>query len=83
MGVLIQIAQTLLAGAVGSAGFLAGEKLITALTPGGTPLLGGVQRRRRRRQMFTSTDLAQFAAAEAIGGKKAAVSLMMIRAARA
>jgi len=42
----------------------------------------GASRRRRRRPMFTSTDLAQFAAAEAIGGKKAATSLMMIRAAK-
>lgn len=82
MGVLIQIASTLLAGAAGSAGFLAGERLLSAISPGGQPLLG-TRRRTRRRQMFTSTDLAQFAAAEAIGGKKAAVSLMMIRAARA
>ena len=43
----------------------------------------GSFRRRRRRPMFTSTDLAQFAAAESIGGKKAATSLMMIRAAKA
>ena len=43
---------------------------------------GGGGRRRRRRPMFTSTDLAQFAAAESIAGKSAARSLMMIRAAK-
>jgi len=43
---------------------------------------GGGQRRRRRRKMFTDTDLAQFAAAEGIAGKKAAATLMMIRAAK-
>lgn len=43
---------------------------------------GGGVRRRRRRPMFTSTDLAQFAAAESIAGKSAARSLMMIRAAK-
>ncbi len=80
MGVLIQIARELLGGVAGGAGFLAGERLISALTPGGVPLLGGPQRRRRRRKMFTNTDIAQFAAAEAIGGKTAAVSLMMVRA---
>jgi len=44
---------------------------------------GGSQRRRRRRKMFTNTDIVQFAAAEAIAGKKAAATLMMIRAAKA
>ncbi len=44
---------------------------------------GNGHRRRRRRPMFTSTDLAQFAAAESIAGKSAARSLMMIRAAKA
>jgi len=44
---------------------------------------GGGARRRRRRKMFTDTDLAQFAAAEGIAGRKAAATLMMIRAAKA
>jgi len=44
---------------------------------------GGRPHRHRRRKMFTDTDLAQFAAAEAIGGKKTAAALMMIRAAKA
>lgn len=44
---------------------------------------GGRPHRHRRRKMFTDTDLAQFAAAEAIGGKKTASALMMIRAAKA
>ncbi len=87
MGALIRIAQALLAGGAGGAGFVAGEQLLGALTPGGRTLQqqfgirGG--RKARRRKMFTNTDIAQFAAAEAIGGKKAAVNLMMIRAARA
>ena len=44
---------------------------------------GGARHRHRRRKMFTDTDIAQFAAAEAIAGKKAAQALMMIRAAKA
>ena len=88
MGALIAIATSLLSGGVGAAGFAAGEALIGALTPGGRTLqqqfgLAAATKRRRRRKMFTNTDIAQFAAAEAIGGKKAAVSLMMIRAASA
>lgn len=85
MGTLVLIAQELLRMGAGTGAYLAGEKLMSALTPGGTTLLGGVAgpKRRRRRKMFTNTDIAQFAAAEAIGGKKAAVSLMMIRAAGA
>ncbi len=86
MQALILVAQALLQGAVGSAGFIAGERLAQALQPGGATLqqqLGIPPKRRRRRKMFTNTDIAQFAAAEAIGGKKAAVSLMMIRAASA
>jgi len=43
---------------------------------------GGRVHRHRRRKMFTDTDLAQFAAAEGIAGKKAAATLMMIRAAK-
>lgn len=51
------------------------------LFPGGG---GGARpRRRRRRPMFTSTDLAQLAAAEALAGKPAVKSLMMILAAKA
>ncbi len=88
MAALMQIAQSLLRAGVGGAGFAAGEALLGALTPGGPTLqsqfgLAAAQKRRRRRKMFTNTDIAQFAAAEAIGGKKAAVSLMMIRAAAA
>jgi len=87
MGALVQIAQALLGGSLGGIGFAAGEALTSALTPGGKTLQEsfgiGARRRPRRRKMFTNTDIAQFAAAEAIGGKKAAVSLMMIRAARA
>lgn len=88
MGALIAIARALLAGTVGGAGFAAGTQLAEALTPGGRTLQESVlglrpRGRARRRKMFTNTDIAQFAAAEAIGGKKAAVSLMMIRAARA
>jgi len=87
VGALIQIAQALLAGGIGAAGFGAGEALLGALRPGGPTIREGLgldkPRRQRRRKMFTNTDIAQFAAAEAIGGKKAAVSLMMIRAARA
>jgi len=50
----------------------------------GMTLFGDEKRHRhRRRKMFTDTDLAQFAAAEAIGGKKTASALMMIRAAKA
>ena len=84
MQALIQIAAALLSGPA----FVAGERLAEALTPGGQTLqqafgLPGAVKRRRRRKMFTNSDIAQFAAAEAIGGKKAAVSLMMIRAASA
>ncbi len=43
----------------------------------------GRPRRRRRRPMFTSTDLAQFAAVEGIAGKAAVRSLMLVRAAKA
>ncbi len=84
MQTLMQIAAALLAGVAP----LAGERLLSALSPGGQTLqqsfgIPGAPKRRRRRKMFTNTDIAQFAAAEAIGGKKAAVSLMMIRAAAA
>lgn len=51
----------------------------------GVDLLGNgeeLKPRRRRRKMFTDTDLAQFAAAEGIAGRKAAATLMMIRAAK-
>ena len=87
MQALVQIAQALLSGAVGTGAYMAGEHLLGALS-GGQSLakaygLPGQTTRRRRRKMFTNTDIAQFAAAEAIGGKKAAVSLMMIRAAAA
>jgi len=44
---------------------------------------GGGGRRRRRRNMFTATDLAQFAVVEALAGKAAVKSVMMVRAARA
>jgi len=84
MQALIQIAAALLSGPA----FAAGEALTAALLPGGKTLqqqfgIPSALKRRRRRKMFTNTDIAQFAAAEAIGGKKAAVSLMMIRAASA
>jgi len=44
---------------------------------------GAGGRRRRRRNMFTATDLAQFAVVEALAGKSAVKSVMMVRAARA
>ncbi len=64
----------------GAAGSIAGFGLPDFGFGGGGD---GRPRRRRRRKMFTDTDLAQFAAAEAIGGKKTAAALMMIRAAKA
>lgn len=71
-------------GAAVGTGLLSGALGIPGvdLFPGGG---GGGRggRRRRRRPMFTSTDLAQFAAAESIAGKSAARSLMMIQAAKA
>jgi len=70
-----------LVGTVGGLGaFEAGSRLFGGGDGGGEL---GVPRRRRRRNMFTSTDLAQFAAIEAIAGKKAVTSVMMIRAAKA
>jgi len=97
MGGLIAIASRLFGGAAvrtvgrvglggpgrralaGTAAALGGERLFFG---GGGGDDGGA-RRRRRRKMFTDTDLAQFAAAEGIAGRKAAATLMMIRAAKA
>jgi len=59
--------------------FIPGIGALRGLVGGGD----GRPHRHRRRKMFTDTDLAQFAAAEAIGGKKTAAALMMIRAAKA
>jgi len=59
--------------------FIPGIGALRGLVGGG----GDKPHRHRRRKMFTDTDLAQFAAAEAIGGKKTASALMMIRAAKA
>jgi len=92
LGALIALARSVLIGGPGRAiltgagigsatgiDFLPGIGTLRGLVGGdGTP-----SRRRRRRKMFTDTDLAQFAAAEAIGGKKTAAALMMIRAAKA
>ncbi len=89
MGALLALARSVLIGGPGRAlatgvgvGTLADEFIpgIGALRG----LLGDEKKHRhRRRKMFTDTDLAQFAAAEAIGGKKTASALMMIRAAKA
>ena len=90
MGALIALARSVLIGGPGRA-LLSGAavgSLADDFIPGiGTlrGLVGGGDKphRHRRRKMFTDTDLAQFAAAEAIGGKKTASALMMIRAAKA
>ena len=91
MGALIALARTVLIGGPGRAiltgagigsladDFIPGIGTLRGLVGGG----GGRPHRHRRRKMFTDTDLAQFAAAEAIGGKKTAAALMMIRAAKA
>jgi len=76
------IAKPIVAGGLGGAAgsFLDDIPGLGFLGGGGG---GGGVRRRRRRKMFTNTDIVQFAAAEAIAGKKAAATLMMIRAAKA
>jgi len=92
MGALIALARSVLIGGPGRAlltgatagsatgiDFLPGIGTLRGLVGGG----GGSPHRHRRRKMFTDTDLAQFAAAEAIGGRKTAAALMMIRAAKA
>jgi len=74
-------AKPLVAGGLGGAvGTMADDIPGLGFLGGGN---GESRRRRRRRKMFTDTDIAQFAAAEAIAGKKAAQALMMIRAAKA
>lgn len=91
MGALIALARTVLIGGPGRAlatGAAAGSATGLDFLPGiGTirGLLSGGDKphRHRRRKMFTDTDLAQFAAAEGIAGRKAAATLMMIRAAKA
>lgn len=93
MGALVAMARAVLAG-LPTVGRAVRSPLGTGLGVGtlagsiGVPSFGfgggdGRPRRRRRRKMFTDTDLAQFAAAEGIAGKKAAATLMMIRAAKA
>lgn len=95
MAALLGVARGVISRITGSLGGGAGRRALLAGTAGG--ILGSVgipgvdlfpgggpsTRRRRRRKMFTSTDIAQFAAAESIAGKAAARSLMMIRAAQA
>jgi len=94
MVALIALARGLLARGISIAAGTPGRAALTAAA-GGTALgafggipgvdlfPGGVKRRRRRRNMFTSTDMAQFAAVASIAGRKAAESVMMIRAAKA
>ncbi len=89
MGALIALARSVLIGGPGRA-VLTGAGIGTLaddFIPGIGALRGLLgdekKHRHRRRKMFTDTDLAQFAAAEAIGGKKTAAALMMIRAAKA
>jgi len=86
MGALVALAMRLLAGgpirAIGT-GVVGGELLGPFLPSFGFGGGGDKPHRHRRRKMFTDTDLAQFAAAEAIGGRKTASALMMIRAAKA
>jgi len=90
MGALIALARSVLIGGPGRA-LLSGAAVGTLaddFIPGIGALRGLIaggdkKHRHRRRKMFTDTDLAQFAAAEAIGGKKTASALMMIRAAKA
>jgi len=91
MGALLALARSVLIGGPGRAlatgvgvgtladEFIPGIGALRGLVGSG----GGAPRRRRRRKMFTDTDLAQFAAAEGIAGRKAAATLMMIRAAKA
>lgn len=90
MGALMLLARQALArgGAFARAPAFVGGAAGTAagLIPGFGGFFGGdgdKPKRRRRRKMFTDTDLAQFAAAEGIAGRKAAATLMMIRAAKA
>lgn len=90
MNLLASMARMLLASfskstiAKVGAGTVAGSVIAKVGVPG-VDLLGNgeeLKPRRRRRKMFTDTDLAQFAAAEGIAGRKAAATLMMIRAAK-
>lgn len=86
MTALMALARAALGGA-GRRSFAGAGTALMAGELGGAILGGGSDpalpmRRRRRRKMFTDTDLAQFAAAEGIAGKKAASNLMMIRAAK-
>jgi len=91
MGALLALARSVLIGGPGRAlvtGAAAGQAVDQLDFLPGIGALRGLlgdekKHRHRRRKMFTDTDLAQFAAAEAIGGKKTASALMMIRAAKA
>jgi len=86
MTALMALARAALAGS-GRRAFAGAGAAMMAGELGGAVLGGNGEdedkkKRRRRRKMFTDTDLAQFAAAEGIAGKKAASNLMMIRAAK-
>jgi len=90
MTALLALARTVLIGGPGRAiltgagiGSLADDFIPGIGTLRGLVGGGGKPHRHRRRKMFTDTDLAQFAAAEGIAGRKAAATLMMIRAAKA
>lgn len=96
MAILAQLAARAVASigrlAVGGPGRRAATGTLAALGAVGLGIPGvdlfpdgenGVGRRRRRRNMFTATDLAQFAVVEALAGKSAVKSVMMVRAARA
>jgi len=91
MGALLALARAVLIGGPGRAlatGATLGSATGIDFLPGIGTLRGlfagdGKPHRHRRRKMFTDTDLAQFAAAEGIAGRKAAATLMMIRAAKA